>query len=241
MDLVRTLILERLDKARITMSAASLSIGRNASYLQQFLKRGIPEELHERDRAALAVLLGVPEEDLRGTSPPLGKRPYAKGSGDRSRTRDYADPFTPGAQNAVDSMRPFGMMKNHELPVFGTALTKGGAFVVTLKPVNYEARPEFLARVEDGYGLIMRGDAMDPECKNGSIVLVNPHLPPKNGDTVVLRGIADDGTPLAMVRQLVRATERSWFVHQHNPKKNVELKRSEWPDAHAVVANYSRR
>jgi hypothetical protein len=36
------------------MSEASHLINRNASYLQQFLKRGIPTELHERDRGKLA-------------------------------------------------------------------------------------------------------------------------------------------------------------------------------------------
>lgn len=44
-------------------SCAQLSrlIGRNAAYVQQYLKRGLPGELAERDRAKIARFLGVAE------------------------------------------------------------------------------------------------------------------------------------------------------------------------------------
>lgn len=44
-------------------SCAQLSrlIGRNAAYVQQYLKRGLPGELAERDRAKIARFLGLPE------------------------------------------------------------------------------------------------------------------------------------------------------------------------------------
>jgi phage repressor protein C with HTH and peptisase S24 domain len=47
-------------------SCAQLSrlIGRNAAYVQQYLKRGLPGELAERDRAKIARFLGVPEADF---------------------------------------------------------------------------------------------------------------------------------------------------------------------------------
>ena len=130
-------------------------------------------------------------------------------------------------------------MMKADLPVFGTALSKGGVSLVTPKAIDYEARPEFLS-VEDAYGLIVSGDAMDPECKNGSTVLVNPHLPPKNGDTCVFRSAKDNGEIFATVGQLVRRTDRAWIVHQHNARKDFELKRSEWQTCHTIVGNYSR-
>lgn len=49
-------------------SFAELSrvIGRNAAYLQQYVRRGSPRELAERDRALLARFFGVPEAQLGG-------------------------------------------------------------------------------------------------------------------------------------------------------------------------------
>ena len=51
-------------------SYASLSrlIGRNAAYLQQFVVRGSPRRLAERDRGILAAYLGVSEAILGGTA-----------------------------------------------------------------------------------------------------------------------------------------------------------------------------
>jgi len=48
---------------------ASERIGRNHAYLQQFLERGIPAALPEEARERLAELLGVPQDELRGTGP----------------------------------------------------------------------------------------------------------------------------------------------------------------------------
>lgn len=47
---------------------ASLSrlIGRNAAYIQQFIKRGVPRRLAEEDRRRLSQYLSIPEEKLGG-------------------------------------------------------------------------------------------------------------------------------------------------------------------------------
>lgn len=53
-------------------SHAALStrlLGRNAAYLQQFVKRGSPRLLAERDRGLLARYFGVPEARLGGPEP----------------------------------------------------------------------------------------------------------------------------------------------------------------------------
>ena len=49
------------------VSLASLSelLGRNPSYLQQFIRKGSPRKLEEEDRATLARFLGVGEEQFR--------------------------------------------------------------------------------------------------------------------------------------------------------------------------------
>ncbi len=47
-------------------SSLSRLLGRNAAYIQQFIKRGVPRRLAEEDRRLLAQYLSVSEEDLGG-------------------------------------------------------------------------------------------------------------------------------------------------------------------------------
>lgn len=54
---------------------ASLSrmLGRNPTYIQQFVKRGVPRKLAEDDRRRLAAHLGVSEQELGGPPGPVGR------------------------------------------------------------------------------------------------------------------------------------------------------------------------
>jgi len=241
MDAVRKLIFEKLAERGLNMKAASLRIGKSHSYLQQFLKRGIPVELGEHERAALAAVLGVPENELRGPSPKLSAKEYSKLS---SPGLPIAEPYKPGPDhNSLDitpSARP--LFGDRDLPVFGTAMGgSGGALVVTDRAVDWESRPDFLLRVEDAYGMIVSGDSMSPQFENGSTAIVNPHIPPRSGDTCIFRCHKDDGETLVMIKRLRRYTDDTWYVQQYNPQKDFTLKRSEWQICHVTVGNYFRR
>ncbi|WP_375398660.1 helix-turn-helix transcriptional regulator [uncultured Sphingomonas sp.] len=48
------------------MAALSRMLGRNAAYLQQFVRRGSPRRLEERDRRLLAAYLAIDEARLGG-------------------------------------------------------------------------------------------------------------------------------------------------------------------------------
>lgn len=243
--MVRKLILEKLAELGMTMSEASLKIGKNHAYLQQFLKRGYPIELGEKSRIPLAELLGVSEDQLRGPSSKLPKREYVKGNPtgaeslvvgqDRpplvSVSEQNAPVITPGAQ----------LVGDRDLPVFGTAQGGSGALIVTNQPVDWVVRPDPLLRVRDGYGMIVTGDSMAPMHKSGSTALVNPHLPPRNGDTCVFRSHADDGDVTVIIKELRRFNDHTWYVRQYSPKKDFALKRSEWQICHVTVGNYFGR
>jgi hypothetical protein len=66
---VRKLITRRLGEMGLSMKEASLRIGRNETYVRQFL-RGTPVELGERERETLGRLLEVSPDDLRGPGNP---------------------------------------------------------------------------------------------------------------------------------------------------------------------------
>jgi hypothetical protein len=53
-------------------SSLSRLIGRNAAYVQQYIKRGVPRRLAEDDRRLLARYFGVPEEALGGPASGAG-------------------------------------------------------------------------------------------------------------------------------------------------------------------------
>lgn len=242
--MVRKLILDRLSDLGLTMSEASLKIGKNHAYLQQFLKRGIPAQLPERTRVSLAELLNVSEDALRGTSDKLPKREYMKtGIGNESlvATQSRADTLPNNKQNLPGATPGTQLFGERDLPVFGTAQGGEGAIVLTNEAVDWVLRPDSLLRVKDGYGIIVTGDSMSPEHKSGSTALVNPHLPPRQGDACIFRNHADDGTVKICIKELVRQTSDAWHVKQHNPPKSLTLKKAEWQVCHVTVGNYFRR
>ncbi|MFM7350479.1 MAG: helix-turn-helix transcriptional regulator [Erythrobacter sp.] len=49
----------------VSLAALSELLGRNPTYLQQFIRKGSPRKLEEQDRATLARFLGVGEGELR--------------------------------------------------------------------------------------------------------------------------------------------------------------------------------
>ncbi len=238
---MRKLILEKLVERGLTMAEASVRIGRNHAYLQQFLKRGVPAQLGERERAALSTVLGVSENELRGDSPPLPKKEYTKLGGGLTDVQPPIKSSHP-VPLRIDSPHDVPItLGDRDLPVFGTAQGGAGALIVTDQAVDYVVRPAPLLRVRDGYGMIVSGDSMSPKIENGDTVLVNPHLPHRNGDTCVFRNHQDDGTVLAIVKTLRRFTDDTWFVRQYNPPKDYQLKRSEWQVCHVTVGSYYSR
>lgn len=61
---VRQRLLDLATEKRASLSGLSELIGRNSSYLQQFIRKGSPRKLEENDRRALAEFFGVDESEL---------------------------------------------------------------------------------------------------------------------------------------------------------------------------------
>lgn len=248
MDVVRQLILDKLTEKQLTMKEVSLRIGMSHSYIQQFLKRGVPAELDEKVRAPLAEILGIEEDLLRGPSSKLPKREYSKANQNGSQSSlgvssDQAVAFGNEQQNAPTTSTVPGaqLVGDRDLPVFGTAQGGSGALILSHDAVDWVVRPDPLLRVKDGYGMIVTGDSMAPMHKEGSTALVNPHLPPRPGDTCIFRRHDEDGSNYGIIKELRRSTDSTWYVRQYNPPKDFTLKRSEWQICHVTVGNYFAR
>lgn len=65
LDPIRKLVKDTLAWRQISLREASLAIGRNAAYLQQYIERGIPAELPEKIRESLAEFMNVSDDVLK--------------------------------------------------------------------------------------------------------------------------------------------------------------------------------
>lgn len=60
----RSRLVELTEKSRTSLASLSAMLGRNPSYLQQFVRKGSPRKLEEADRRRLAEFFGVAEVEL---------------------------------------------------------------------------------------------------------------------------------------------------------------------------------
>lgn len=62
----RARLLALAEERKVSLSALSILIGKNVTYLQQFIRKGSPRKLEEGDRRRLAEFFGVAEVELGG-------------------------------------------------------------------------------------------------------------------------------------------------------------------------------
>lgn len=65
----RALIVERAAERGVSLSRLSAVIGRNAAYVQQYVRRGSPRVLPELDRRLIACYLDIDERSLGAVDP----------------------------------------------------------------------------------------------------------------------------------------------------------------------------
>lgn len=71
-DASRRRLLALAEERGVSLASLSRLIGKNPSYLQQFLRKGSPRKLEENDRAVLARFFGVAEVELGGSQEKYG-------------------------------------------------------------------------------------------------------------------------------------------------------------------------
>ena len=216
MDPIRDFIAKTLKERGLTMKEASQALGRNHAYLQQFLERGVPASLPEGVRGALASLLQVEEDLLRGAVPSSG--------------RAVSTPARPPPLiGTADRLPVLGLA---ECGPDGWALWNG-------EVVDYVARPSNLVGVTQAYAVFVVGSSMEPRYFPGELVHVHPGRPVTIGSFVLVQiRPKDDGeAPRAVIKRLVRRSGNKIVLEQYNPKKSFELKDSDVVSVHRVVAS----
>lgn len=203
---------------------------------------------------------------LKGTTPPnVGKQPA---SSDEELTAKLAETIRNNPsliakilgdspdwlrQNVTFPMQQGGGGKNRNgneemsrpsLPVWASAEAgRDGSWVVDDHPVAYLQRPDFLLGVVDAFAIRVKGSSMENRYFHDEMLLIDPAKPVRKGDfCLFLRDTAAEPVETyALVKQLVRATERAWVVRQLNPEKEFDLARPAWRRALLVVGAYTDR
>ena len=182
-DGARARLLELSQQRGVSLARLSDMLGRNASYLQQFIRKGSPRKLEEGDRRTLATFFGVAEEELGGGGESSQENSYAQ-------TRKRRDPG-----DWVDVPR----------------LDIGASAGPGALPVSEQAFDAFrFSRrwlAEQGLegaqlvAITVEGDSMEPLLRNGDEILIDRaprafrdgvHVV-RLGDTLMVKRVAQAG------------------------------------------------
>ncbi len=201
MDLTepRSRLLELADQRGVSLAGLSALIGRNSSYLQQYVRKGSPRKLEETDRRRLAAFFGVAESEL-GAPEDISPTP-AKG-----RRSEFVDvPRLP-----LDASAGPGAFAAEETPVdtfrFSARWLRGQGF-----------DPAMLSAIA------VAGDSMEPLLRDGDEILVDiTPRPLRDGIHVVRVGDA------LMVKRVQTGVPDVIVLESENPSyRPIELPRGE--------------
>ncbi|WP_337660996.1 S24 family peptidase [Erythrobacter sp. Alg231-14] len=182
-DQVRRRLLELSQERGASLASLSELLGRNTSYLQQFIRKGSPRKLEEGDRKTLARFFGIGEEELGAPSEFPEEKSY----------NFWAKPAK--QSDWIDVER---------LDIGASA--GPGAVPVTEAPFDsFKFSRRWLA--EQGLSgaqlsaITVEGDSMDPVLRDGDEILVDRRTQPfrdgvhvvRLGDTLMVKRVAQAG------------------------------------------------
>jgi phage repressor protein C with HTH and peptisase S24 domain len=158
--------LERLIAARgVSFAGVSQLLGKNPAYIQQFIKRGTPKRLDERDRRILAQFFGVSEQQLGAPDEALPAVRTGRGGRSipaRSGERGLPQRMRLIPRLAVGASAGAGALADDEAPVAEIAFD--------------EAWLRRLGAGSDAVTMIqVEGDSMAPTLNDGDDILVAMH------------------------------------------------------------------
>ncbi len=146
----RTRLLQLASANGASLAGLSELIGRNATYLQQYIRKGSPRKLEENDRRTLAQFFGIDESELRAA-----EDNSLAGSAIRSRG-DWVDV----PRIALGASAGSGLLAGEELPI--------GAFRFGARWLREQGLdPAQLSAIR------VEGDSMEGTLRDGDEILVD--------------------------------------------------------------------
>lgn len=222
MDAIRRLIDELIKARGTTMKAASLAIGRNPTYIQQFIKTGTPEKLKEEDREKLEDFLGVPRDTLKNPSGSI--RVATRGVAVQKSEAKFAHTL-PATTKRDLPLRGRAVGGGRDVLIFGNGDIRG-----------YIERPPHLEGDLDAFAVAAVGDSMEPRYFHGEILHVSTLKPAIVGDFVLIELIDDT----ALIKRLIRQTATEVVLEQYNPPKTFAVPLAQIRHIYRIVGTAGR-
>ena len=226
-DPVRELVTNRMAELGLSMKEVSERLGKNQTYIQQYLRKGSPEWLPEEVRGALAGILGVQEDTLRRPASP--EFPRGRAIQNSALYKSFSGDRPPDSKTA-------------RVRVMGTAAGgPDGEVEWNGDVVDYMARPQALQGVANGYAVYIHDDSMSPRYRAGEIVYMHPGRPVGPGNYVLVQlgapGEPEGPTKRAIIKEYVRKKAKTLVLAQLNPPKQFEIPLDQVKAIHRIVAS----
>ena len=192
----RERLLELAQANGMSLAALSDMIGRNPSYLQQFIRKGSPRKLEEHDRRVLASFFGVEESELGGPKPRTDARIAEKSYANTPKSGVLSDWVEVPRLNIGASAGP-GALPDAEVSFDAFRFSKRWLTEQGLEGAQLSA-------------ITVEGDSMEPLLRDGDEILVDRAQRPfrdgvhvvRLGDTIMVKRVASQGAGrLALLSQ----------------------------------------
>lgn len=198
---------------RLSMQELGEMIGKDASYINKLEKRaqGIPLDILQRLARALAVAISDIVDDESGAPSPQLTR--------------QAAPYVPVGERRM-------------IPIYGTAAGSHlqGAQQQLEGPIDMVEAPRALENARGLYGIYVVGHSMEPMFRQGALVIVNSHKPPRTGDAVVVQEQKSEASPSEVtIGILERQTPDKLVLRKLNPFSTIEVNSRYVTHVHKVL------
>ena len=197
LDPIRKLVVTRMREVGMDLAGLSRAIGKNATYMHQYMWRKSPKVLLENERRSLSELLGIPEDQLRAPQ-------------QRSRIP------CPKSVAAILTRDETAIPKNHAggpaLPVF----TEGGTIDLA-RAEEWTPRPPQLHGSGQAFALWINHDRGRRQMR-GDLAFVQGNQTARVGDVVALIR----GSKLVTIGDLIKAKDS--FVQVGGETKRDRIK-----------------
>ncbi|MFU7529191.1 S24 family peptidase [Qipengyuania sp. ASV99] len=178
----RARLLELSQERGASLASLSELLGRNASYLQQFIRKGSPRKLEEGDRRMLAQFFGVAEEELGG-SDPTQENSYAQ-----TRRRGDSGEWVDVPRLDIGASAGPGALPESEKAFDAFRFSRRWLAEQGLEGAQLSA-------------ITVEGDSMEPLLRDGDEILIDRRPQPfrdgvhvvRLGDTLMVKRVAQAG------------------------------------------------
>ena len=193
----RARLMELVEAQGVSLAGLSALLGRNPSYLQQFVRKGSPRKLEENDRKTLARFFGVDDAELGA-------------GGEGGAAARYSGKRKPAAEWI-------------SIPRLALGASAGpGALAAAERAVGHmQFAPRWLRRNDLDPAMLsvieVEGDSMDPTLRDGDEILVDRTPRPLRAGIHVLR--LDDAL---LVKRLEPAGERLRLISDNHAYPAIE-------------------